>query len=429
MAVQASSAKRLAILLLAAVSMHGSVLLGQEASRQLVSMEDWPAWLVEAMARESTAHAATPVSIPDRSLSTEIHGEDIQDLQPQDMGWYLTSAIDAVTPVECWIFTSPVDRAATVRNITQLNVNASAKLNGEVINRDVFSLDSGMIGRSPYLALETLFSMGSEDKTVVGFVKVRLAGRDGIQFACSHNQVGFRQTFARVFEHFVNSATFEASATQPFLRQVHRQSLDGLAIGIIESTYAVDADGDFALTSKESNLIPQNGADVNSTDNYDYAFWKPDGALINQVHVSSENGQQVTNLNLQSAEKSMYKLSGNYQGQEVELVFEDRDGPLSDIELMLETQRMIADPARDSMSAKVWRATIDPTRFIETSMTFVPGGRDELRAVASVGPINLSVQLDEFGQMKSALSIIESIKVLVERIYREGQPPTISGDE
>ncbi len=429
MAVQASSAKRLATLLLAAVSMYGPALLAQETSSQLVSMEDWPAWLVEAMGRESPAHHATPVSIADRGLRTEIHGEDIQDLQQQSLGWYLTSAIDAVTPIECWIFTSPVDRAATVRNITQLNVNASAKLNGDVINRDIFSLDSGMIGRSPYLALETVFSMGSEDKTVVGFVKVRLAGRDGVQFACSHNQVGFRQTFARVFEHFVNSATFEASATQPFLRQVHRQSVNGLAIGLIESTYAIDADGDFALTSKESNLMPQNGSDVNSTDNYDYAFWKPDGALINQVHVSSENGQQVTNLNLQPAGQSMYKLSGTYQDQDVELVFEDGNGPLSDIELMLETQRMIADPARESMSAKIWRATIDPTRFIETSLTFVPEGRDELRAVASVGPINLSVQLDEFGQMKSAVSIIESINVLVERIYREGEPPTINSDE
>jgi hypothetical protein len=428
MAAQASKAKLAMCLLLAAVCMLGPAAQAQEASRQTMSMDGWPTWLLEAMARERPTYEALPVSVPVRNITGQLKGKALGELEEVPLGWYLTSDIEAITPIECWIFTSPVDRAASVRNIAQININASAKINGAITERHIFSIDSGMIGRSPYLALEILYFMGGDGQNLAGFVKVRLAGRDGVQFGCSHNQIGFRETFADIFAHFINSATFDASGSEPFLRQVYRQSINGLPIGIVDTTYAIDADGDLAISSADSTLMPSNGSDIDSTDNYEIGYWKPDGALINQIFISAENAEQVTRLNFQSAGENLYRLTGTYQGEELELEINSSHAPVSDIEIMLEAQRMITDPDRASMSVNTWQATIDPVQFIETRISLDPERRSDLMGTASFGPVNLDVQLDEFGQLRTGTTVFESTTILMERIFKEGKSPTIDRD-
>lgn len=428
MAVRSRGTIRLARILVVLTAIIATTLSAQEPASRTAGMEGWPEWLVEAMKREGPPYEALPVSVPTRNLTSQLYGKALGELEAIDLGWYVTADIETTTSMECWIFTSPVDRAATVQNIAQINMDASANINGAIAEQFIFSQDAGMIGRSPYIALEMVYAMGEDANRKVGFVKVSIAGRDGVNLACSHNQIGYRETFARGFAHFVQSASFDPSEVQPFLRQVYRPYLDGTPIGIIESTYSIDGDGDLVLRSIDSTLMPSGGSTVEPTDNYEISYWTPEGGLINQISIVSVAGEVVSNVDLRSAGGNNFLVSGIYLGNELELQFSDSDPPVSDAAIRLETQRMMADPERDSLVVNVWRATLDPTRLFEATLTLDPERRDELLGELMIGPVNMDVQLDEFGQIKNGVTTVGASSLQVERIFKEGQSPRLTGD-
>ena len=394
-----------------------------------MSMSDFPPWLVEAMQREGERMAPKPIALPERNFAAHLPGVSISGIQKIDRGWYFTADMDTATPMECWVFTSPVDMAASLRNITELNIDATTKVHGDLVDRAIFHLDSGVIDDAPYIAIETLFAMEAPDEPRTGFVKARIARRDDVHIACSHNQIGFRQTFAENFAQFVESAKFELRALQPFYRQVYRQSIDGVGIGIIENLMAIDGDGDLALIARYSTLVPQSPDMQVANDSFEYGFWTTEFELINQREIGSTNGTVTYNLNLQPGSENRYRVVGTTGEQEIDFEIEDEVGPMSGYERMLEIQRLIRDPGRTSLTTRMWRVEIDPNRMIETTVSFNAEGKERLMATMTNGSESVPVQLDRFGNIVTMQYDVELGSYAIERIYDEGQAPSLADAE
>ena len=399
----------------------GAPALAQVSPTPGLGVGDIPAWLNEALARESGPFDARPFTLPERAFKAELRGASVSAAQETSRGWYVTVDIEAITPMECWVFTSPVDMAATLRNITEQNLAASARASGPITDRGIYFLDAGVIERSAYMSIETLYSMQAGDENRPGFAKVRIARADDLMFACSHNQLGFRETFADSFEHFVRSASFERQSVQPFYRQVYRQAMDGLGLGIIEQTMAIDGDGDLALTSIDSMLVPETNAAANASDTYDYGFLRPGFEIINFRSIRAANGEIFYNLNFQPAGENVYQVIGEAAGEEFNFPIEDQQGPASLAERMLALQELLADPERSAITFRSWQPDANLGTLTETTIDFGDDGKESLTATVSSGENSASVVMDQYGSYVGTRISVEQGEFSIERVLVEGQ--------
>ena len=408
--------------MIAMIGLSISAVHAQTPSSEPASMDGWPDWLVEAMGREATGIKDQPVELDTRGFSTILPGTSLSEPEFVDIGWYVTAGVGTETPMECWVFTSPIDAATSVNNFADLSMETLAQNYGGLADNFLHYIDSGAIGNAPYLALEKVYTMGPEGERVIGFVKVRIASLDGLHLGCIHNEVGFRETFARGFEKFVRNASFEPQAEQPFLREIMRQSVDGQPIGYIEVTYAIDEDGDYVVTTRDSTLSPVDSSTISASDGVAIGIWSPEGDLILERSVMSSGGELSMNLDLVPGEAGIYKVTGQMQGKNIELDIESDVAPMSDIELLLETQRLMADPDRNSLTAVAWEPSADPTRFLPGTLTLDSKEGPDVRGTLTMGPMSMSVRLDEFGSMHFASISIGASTMQMERVHMSGKP-------
>ena len=407
-------------LLFAAVLATSPAAMSQQIPTPGLSPDNIPAWLTEALARESGPFELHKFTVPERSFSAEISGTSISEVQETSRGWYVSADIEATTPMECWIFTAPVDMAASLRNIAELNVSASVKAYGEVTERAFYYLDAGVIDSAPFMALEMFYVMQDGDQQRPAIAKVRIARVDDIHLACSHNQIGFRETFSKNFAQLVSSASFDYQEIQPFYRQVYRQSIDGLGLGIIDLTMTIDEDGDLALKTIDSMLVPDTGGASTATDTFDYGFFGSGFELINLRTIGSTNGAISYNLTFQPAGENTYRVVGTSGEENLDFGIEDDKGHMSIAERMLDIQAILADPDRTALTFRTWQPRVILGSLTETTLSFDGGSKEKLLATVTSGDNSTQVQLDEKGSYISTRFNIEMGEFAIERILDDG---------
>ncbi|MDH3532204.1 MAG: hypothetical protein OEO82_04690, partial [Gammaproteobacteria bacterium] len=264
----------------AALFILSPAVLGMSASHAQQA-NDWPDWLKAAMAEESENLTSATVSAADGLYRFQLAGKPATP-DAFDGGWYFESDIGSAAPLECYLFSDDTDLATLVVNLAEVNIEANAAANsGPVGNRSVFALDAGAIEGAPFLAIEWMYTVGEAPKALLGFTKVRAAIQGAIVLACSHNFLGYRETFANAFADFVRSAEQPAVEMAPYYEEVATQSIGGQRMGITRVTYSRDADGDSLINMISSSLVPVGPASINSSDSSTISWSTPGGELIN----------------------------------------------------------------------------------------------------------------------------------------------------
>jgi len=379
-----------------------------------------PGWLSEAMARETGPFDSHAFELPQRDFSAELSGASLSPVQETSGGWYLSADIEAISPMECWIFTSPVDMAATLGRVTELNLDSSARANGDIVDRATYFADAGTVADAPFMSLETLYMMEAADEQRTGFAKVRIARIDDVHLACSHNQIGFRETFANIFTNLVQSATFTRQPVQPFYREVYRQSIDGLGLGVIERSMAIDADGDLALTTVDSMVVPDTSSTATTTDTFNFGFFRKGYELINLRTIGSVNGTIGYNVNFQPAGENVYRITGTNGGDEIDFAIEDDVGHMSVPQRMLAIQALLADPDRQSVTFRMWQPEAALGQLIESTLAFDEDGREQLLATVTNGDNSVKVKVDPNGSYISTEFEIAQGTFRVDRVFKTG---------
>lgn len=398
----------------------------QEPFSPTLSMDGFPPWLVEGMARETRRTGNGKVKLPFRHFETRLAGRNISDPQAIEIGYYVTSDIKAEAPLECWVVTATIDPAAMARNLANLSIDQLSRAFGALQQTSVYYIDAGVIGDYPYLAYESLYSMGEAPDTRIGFIKVRIASKDGVHFVCAHNEIGYRETFARGFETFVLEASFDVQDTETYRRDISRMSIGGQATGYMISTYGIDEDGDTVTTVQTAALAAFDGSSVTAEDSFDIGFWTPDGELISRRVVSAADGELAMNLDIVNRGDGSYAVSGSFQGKDIEHVIESAVAPMSPLEQTFEVQRMLADPERGPLVARIWEPSVDPTAFIEASFAFDPARRDERIGRTVAGPLEMVTQVDEDGMAITGSMDVGPVSIDVQRLVAIGELPAVA---
>ena len=390
------------------------------ANAQETDEGSWPQWLDDAMAQEDLDMRIRKIELDEGRIQTRLAGKPAAEPQAIDGGWYLPRDIDTGTPLECWAFTSIVDPATMANKIAEQSMAASAKLGGPLGERHLFFLDAGAIDGAPYVALEWLYAVGESSDKAVGLAKVRVAVAGDYSFACAHNSLGYRQTFALAFEHFVREAKIERRSATPYYEEIIVQRVGEQPIGIAHSTFTLDVDGDTRISSMQTTLMPVDGSTLKTSDTWLFAWSRPDGTLINQRSAKSENGELAMNLALDPLEQGGWSVSGNVRGKDVAYEI-DAAAPMSELGQFLTVRNLLSDTERDAASLPMWVPAADPSQFVETRVAIDPSGRDQGFGQLTVGPIEILAQFEKNGSLRYGTMAAGAAKITQERIWVSGK--------
>ena len=384
------------------------------------SVEGWPDWVKEAMENEVRKTKFRKVKMPIDTISAKMPGKS-EPVQAIDDGWYFISDIKAGSPLECYIYTTALDLASLTNILAENSIAAVTQAaGGEVGVRNIHYTDAGVIDGLPYLALEWIYTVTSDTQTLVGFTKVRAAVKGDIAFACSHNYLGYRETFARAFSGFVENAEYEATTPMPYYEEIALLDYNGFGNGVAYFSFTEDEEGDIKMFSSEASIMPVDASTIVTSDSITITYTTPDGELINSINVDVENGEIVSNLSLKRNAADAWISGGVMQDKEIETELDGAISPASELHLIKAARDLFAG-SETSVTLDIWVPAADPTRFLQSTLT-----RDdaevERQANVTLGPISYVGQFDEYGNMVDAVMSIGPITINIERVWSAGVP-------
>lgn len=412
--VSLSAALLVGLLGLGAPAAHAQNAAGNDPTAQ------WPAWLREAMAAESARLRASKIAFGDGALESRLAGRAVAAPQAIGKNWYVATDIGTPAPLECWVFNDDVDLAATTANIAEAGIEAAVQANGALQERALFLVDAGAYDSAPYLALEWMYSVGEPPNALAGLAKVRAAQLNDITLVCSHNYLGYRDTFATAFEEFVRRASIFGESNGAYYEEIAIQRIGDQALAVTRSHFALDADGDTQITTTEASLLPIDAVTLTISDSRQIAYSRPDGSLISEHVAVSENGELTMQLSLTAAEPEQWTVAGRMQGKEIEHRFGAGVEPLSELGQMRAVRALLADPDRDRLTLPTWIPAADPTQFVDAEVILSPDGRDQGHASLAMGPLSVTARFDDAGSMVDGRIQSGPAEVVIERVWARG---------
>ncbi|HET9692995.1 MAG TPA: hypothetical protein VFP48_01330, partial [Steroidobacteraceae bacterium] len=152
-------------------------------------------------------------------------------------------------------------------------------------------------------------------------------------------------------------------------------------------------------------------------------WMKPDGRMLNAMHVSSSNDETQTQLELRPAEDSdVWRVSGTFMGKPLEVELGD-EAPASMLTQARLRRELLAgaSPVGKKLSDLSW-TTADPTKLLTT--TFTVTGRDaagRYTATEVSGPLKVDEVLDPAtGTPLRMTMAVGPASLLLERVYVSG---------
>lgn len=394
---------------------------------QTPSTQGWPQWLVDAMQQEHAELEWTNVAFGDGDMATQVAGTLDGEPVEIDGGWMLSSDIGTDAALECWVLTSSADPASLAARIADITIDAMAETSGPVGARNVHFVDAGAYGRSPYLALEWLYTVGEAPNVLVGLSKVRVAIIEEITVACSHNLVGYRDTFERAFQKFVTSATVDPAYSPQFFAEVYRMRIGAQPIGVVRMTASVDEDGDTRAVTMDSTLAPIDNSNLATTDTWSTSYASPDGSLITSIQAMSENGELSMNLRLDATEDGGWHVSGSLQGKEIDAAIASEGDPVSEVQQMHAVRDLIAgsgdEESADRVTMAMWLPEANPLAFTPATFVLDPERRAQGHGTLTMGPVVMDTNFDEHGSIEDASMQMGNFEVSLDRLWTEGTPP------
>jgi hypothetical protein len=276
--------------------------------------------------------------------------------------------------------------------------------------------------------MSALYTMDSERGRLVGMTKSSVTVKNNRMLACTHNDVGYTETFARIFEKFVSSAKLPEVERSPYFEEILLTEVNGSRVGFAHVRYFTDEGADpeaeeafdTRIEHLTSMLVPVSAETVNSDDSSTVTWSRPDGTIITAYSASSENGEVITDLQLRRNENGDWVSYGTFRGNEFEETLDAGVEPLSDMgqsrvaSILLQSSDSIAE-------FPLWVADADPSQFMAGRIT-LDDDADAGSALVEVGAVSMQTQYDDRGRLKRGTIQTGGASLMLSRTWSRGNP-------
>lgn len=378
----------------------------------------FPDWLKEAMAQEAKVKPARrQVKLADKRIIFKPPAKLTAKPEQIDNYWYLTMDLKSSAPMECWIYNTPIDPAASTAGIAEEVVRIVADQHGGLNSKALFHTEISHLDAAPILSLYWLFTAGPADSAKASLAKVKTAVVNDVTFICSHADVGYMATFAKAFDALIKSAKVVRDQ-EPYYEAMYTVSVQGRTLGFTHISMSLDADGDTESYVYDAMLLPLDSQNLSSSDSATMSFSRPDGTLINQVTTTVENGNLTTNLSLEPVEGA-WQVSGQFQGKELQTQIEYDQAILSDLGQLLVIKDMVDGKLETQATFPMWLTEVDPTVFTDTTVELSASGQE---AKLSMAGLITDAKLNAASIMTEATMQAAGTEVNMQLVWEAGDP-------
>jgi hypothetical protein len=386
-----------------------------------VAAQELPKWLVEAQSREARLPAPVALTSEDGWLRTQVPGKVAGRPVLKDQSYSFTIAVDDTLTVHCEVGTEARDLAGLLVASAEAGFAQVGKGLGEIEARIVEHTDAGAVGAHPYLGLQWLYRVKQQGQQRVGALHQFAANIGDAVLNCAHDQLGYARTFQTLTRMVASQLrTGSAEPPSPAFREVSVVHIDGAPVGVGTTTLSVDADGDTKVVNSGAMLIQVTPGQLTSEDSSEVQWVRPDGSLINAVHIKASKGEFSQNMSLKRTD-GVWRAGGTIEGKAVDVALSAE--PTSFIAQARARRTLMARPdAVGASTASMTWSALDPVRLLNSRATVLAAdGPDAFRVREELGEITMDVVLDrQTGTMLSARMPIGPRTLSFQRVYRQG---------
>ena len=324
---------------------------------------------------------------------------------------------EGATDMACYVYTEEIDLGLLAFKLARLQGDHLEETLGDFEVKQLTDLRGGEIGGAAYHALELTYSDSAHGTAQI---KAAAANQRGLGVACNDMNLGFRETFHRVFASIVESLEPTQPLSAPYFREIVVTLLAGQPVGVSESRLTLDADGDTEMLSMSSTLLGRGGVDIMANFSLDQRWARPDGSLINARSVELDPDSVVTQLELSPGEDGSWRISGTYQSKAFEGVL-GHVGAIDTPILEYRGMQQLA-PHGDSHALRLalWLPEADPMSIIEASYDVSPEDPSQVRMEAA--GLVMEGRRGPEGLIDSGQLQVGPAKMELEKVHRSGEP-------
>lgn len=383
-----------------------------------VNVAEFPDWFQEAMARETQITTESEFKLANFNIDSKVKGK-LALAEQGESYWYYQVDFGASAPMECYVFTTFDGTANSMHNVLELQIDAYAEsVEKKVTGKFNYALDAGVIGDTPYFAVDKLYNVGEGAEKLAGVMKSMAARTDESLQVCLHNELGYRQTFKDAFTSFIQ-AFLQAEQNLELFSTVYSMSFNGIPVGVAREKYSVDKDGDVQLVMDTSLIFPVDQSNFSRSDTYNVEWSGPDGAMINAEIYTVENGALASQFILNNVDEK-WTVTGQVQGKDIEEVVTG-DGIISSSFGSHLASASLATSEDSSLLIPMWMVDVDPTAAISVKVNRLDDDKDFNRSV-EMGPVQMKFNADENGVMKNGVMDQGPLKFDMNLMYSNGKP-------
>lgn len=401
----------------AALLLTSIISFGANAA-DLVNIKDFPKWFQESMARESALKKTSTLEIAEFNVNSDVKGK-LKLIDDSDGTWVYNIDIGSGSPVECYVFSEFDGPATSLYSVIEFALTGVETLNKKTLSgKTNYSINSGVVGNTPYLALDILYNLGEGSETVSGILKGIAAQTNQSLQLCVHNEIGYRQNFFDVFESFTQA--FIKSEVKPeFFETVHRLTINDIPMGYIHAGYTTDEDGDINIVEHSALLLTVDANSIARTNTVATSWSSPDGSIINAEEYSIENGEVTSQFTLMYLEDA-WQVEGILQGKVVKTQLEHSDWLLSGYGsyLVLENLRTSEE---NTGNYHMWAPSADPTSALPVVLSKLDDDPDANFEI-DMGALVMKFLADEKGVFLEGTISQGPISMKLDLIHSKGVP-------
>ncbi len=328
---------------------------------QLVALDDFPDWFVEALANDVAIETRSSLVIESLGVDHQVLGNIALQDSDEDFLYYHVD-IGTETPVECFVTTDYQGHANGFYDTINMTFDGIATHYEQPLSgRFNFAVDVGVVAGAPYLAHETMYTVGAGESAATGLLKAMSVEIGRSLQVCLHNEMGYRQAFRQVFESFVEGFA-AADTSNAFFWSLYRIGFNGVPVGYGLDRYTQDSEGDVYAHVVTAFMMMAGDTAVVRSDSVGGSWSKTDGSLINGSEYNVENGAVVSEFAIGYKNKR-WEVEGVMQGKPINAVLPHEGWILSQYGSYTETIDILnGDDSRGEYA--MWTPVADPTNVL-----------------------------------------------------------------
>jgi hypothetical protein len=383
-----------------------------------------PEWLRELRARESKPSTVMhEVTSKDGWFGARVPAKPVGKVEEEDGSYSVSFELAPEIQASCEIVRDGFDLASLLATTAAASFDFLAQEQGKVTQRAVERTDAGHMASSPYMALDWIYIVETAEGPKVGSLKQVASLKDGHGVYCVLNDVGYAGSFAALARSFVETLQVRDARAAGIFDDISIVSLGGTKVGVATSSVERDGDGDLRVQMSTAILLPVTPDTLRAQDSFSVQFVRPDGTLINALHVVGSDGEVESELKLDPAESGGWQISGLHKGKPLEGQLDGGHEPTTFLQQASVRKALLAqrEPANGENVEWQWIAA-DPLRLTESRLTVVgPAGEGLFRARESVGPLQADTVLEAATGLTQRFDLaIGPQTMTVERVYLRG---------